>query len=338
MGESNFEKGVPRNVQSINWSQKVTVEDDIEFLVYKNSLDSGVFLAVKNLIEIFCELGTVLQWSEITGYPYMPMIFDINGEIVRVFPHDSTYYIGDLKFYIVGSATENDIRDNVNTVKYYKNKQLNVSADNYIEDWKNSYGNEYSDEEKIKYMLPIFNRLEIENKIGKIIIDVGSGARPISRNINGAHKIISIDLGGDEFFNEERCHLNLDLKKLNQKLYSIKKSIIKICKNFDINLNDEKNTQVDTVIFSEILNYVDYEKVLLEANNYLKNNGRFIIINNVDRGYQRLFSKDKIKSNSVLKSFLNKNGFSIEEENFPWGETYGRKDKEMIFLVAQKNE
>lgn len=62
--------------------------------------------------------------------------------------------------------------------------------------------------------------------------------------------------------------------------------------------------QVDTMIFSDLLNYVDYKQLLSLVYLFLKDNGRFFVFNRVGHGVKSLFSDRRPNSTEELVSFL----------------------------------
>jgi len=92
-------------------------------------------------------------------------------------------------------------------------------------------------------------------------------------------------------------------------------------------------------VFSDLLNYVDYRKVLRGFAEYLKRDGRMIILNFPTRGNQALFSGKGLKDNRGLYRCLEEHGFEIEDKSFPCrpaGET--DEAEELIVLVARKGQ
>jgi hypothetical protein len=95
--------------------------------------------------------------------------------------------------------------------------------------------------------------------------------------------------------------------------------------------------QVDTIVVSDLLNYVDFRKVLGAFGKYLKPGGRFIVNNLPMRGNQALFSDKGLKDNRDLYQFLEEEGFEIEHKSFP-KRSAGATDEsgELLILVARK--
>src|SRR5258708_12646934 len=65
--------------------------------------------------------------------------------------------------------------------------------------WQEYWGETYAPELKHRLLKPLFDELDSEGKIGDLIIDIGSGARPVSRLLKAkpARKRICIDIESD---------------------------------------------------------------------------------------------------------------------------------------------
>jgi len=212
------------------------------------------------------------------------------------------------------------------------------------EEWKRNWGREYDRPIKKGWLSPLFNEMESKGEFGEVIVDVGSGEDPVSDFIPGKHKVITIDLHGEEgsYCNNE-VHVNTDIERAaDEDTYSAKKLILKISKFLGINLRGEQSKEkVNSMVFSEILNYVNYQEVLRSCAQYLKPGGRFVILNMPTRGHKKLYSKKGLKNNSDLYNFLKDGNFEIEKKMFPWAadeKDLEKEEGEMILLVARKKE
>ena len=77
--------------------------------------------------------------------------------------------------------------------------------------------------------------------------------------------------------------------------------------------------QIDTIVCSDVLNYVDYQKVITSLKAYMKPGARLILAEMPGRGYKQLHSGAGLDSAFTLESFLERSGFEIEirRENWP---------------------
>jgi len=62
--------------------------------------------------------------------------------------------------------------------------------------------------------------------------------------------------------------------------------------------------QIDTMIFSDLLNYVDYKQLLSLVYLFLKDNGRFFVFNRPNHGIKSLSSDRRLNSTEELMVFL----------------------------------
>ncbi len=91
------------------------------------------------------------------------------------------------------------------------------------------------------------------------------------------------------------------------------------------------------MVFADLLNYVDFRKVLRGFGNYLKPGGRMVIVNLPMRGNQSLFSDKGLKDNRELYEFLQEHRFEIEHKSFPCRDPKATDEaEELIVLVARK--
>lgn len=212
--------------------------------------------------------------------------------------------------------------------------------------WKKEWGKQdYGAWEKFKTLGPLFDELQKEGKIGELVVDVGSNYFPVSQHIPGKHKIITLDITGQEtslnmrVLHNETLHVRHDAEHVSQPTaFDSKRALVKIAEFLGVDSRNEKDRKyADTILFSEILNYVDFRSVLSGFSAHLKPGGRFIIINQPERGYEELFSEAGVKDNGELKEFLASQGFEIEKTVYPWRvEGPWSHGLDMIFLVARK--
>ncbi|MBV8481750.1 MAG: class I SAM-dependent methyltransferase [Verrucomicrobia bacterium] len=207
--------------------------------------------------------------------------------------------------------------------------------------WQEYWGETYAPELKQRLLKPLFDELEKEGKIGNLIVDLGSGAHPVTRllAIRPGRKRVCIDIAADNAGSVDELRLRLDAEKIGQlDQMSFRKALLRVCGFLEIDLRkDAGKQQVDTIVIADTLNYVDFRKVLNGLANYLKPNGRIIILNLPYRGNHTLFSDLGLKDNRQLYPVLEERGFEIEHKSFPKrprNET--DESEELIVLVARK--
>ena len=98
-----------------------------------------------------------------------------------------------------------------------------------------------------------------------------------------------------------------------------------------------REEEATTILFSDILNYVDFRKVVGRSAEFLKTEGRIIIVNLPGRGVREEFSENGLKKNEDPYHFLEERNLAIESKAFPCryrGVT--DESEEMIVLAARK--
>ena len=148
--------------------------------------------------------------------------------------------------------------------------------------WQEYWGETYAPELKQQLMKPVFGRLEAEEKIGKVIIDVGSGASPVTQLLKTkpGRKRVCVDIAADNGGSLEELRVRLDAEKVGQfSALSFRKAILRVCAFLEINpKTDERTERADTIVYSDILNYVDFRKVLSGFAKYLKPDGYVVSV------------------------------------------------------------
>ena len=161
-------------------------------------------------------------------------------------------------------------------------------TENDANPWQQYWGESYGPESKQQLLKPVFGELEREEKIGNLIIDVGSGASPVTQLLKArpARKRICIDIAADNVGSLNDLRIRLDAEKVGQfGSLSFRKALLRVCAFLGINPKTEAKTErADTIVFSDMLNYVDFRKVLAGFAKYLKPGGRIIAFNLPNRG------------------------------------------------------
>jgi len=207
--------------------------------------------------------------------------------------------------------------------------------------WQQYWGESYGPALKRLLLNPVFGKLETEEKIGNLIVDVGSGTSPVTQLVKTkpGRKRICVDIAADNVGSLDELRIRLDAEKVGQfRTLSFRKALLRVCAFLQINPKTEAKTErADTLVFSDMLNYVDFRKVLNGFAEYLKPGGRIIVFNLANRGNGLLFSDKGLKDNRQLYAFLEEHHFEIEHKAFPKrprNET--DESEELIVLVARK--
>jgi SAM-dependent methyltransferase len=206
--------------------------------------------------------------------------------------------------------------------------------------WQQYWGESYGPDLKRWLLKPVFEDLEQHGKVGNLIVDIGSGANPVTRLLQAIHgrKRILIDIAADNTRSDSEQKIRLDVETIIQpRRLSFKKAMLRASRFLDLDPRTGVPARADTIVFSDLLNYVDFQSVLRGFADYLKPGGRFIITNLPMRGNQALFSDKGLKDNHQLLRFLEDHHFEIEHKSFPCvpRETTDYSD-ELIVLVARK--
>ena len=207
--------------------------------------------------------------------------------------------------------------------------------------WQEYWGETYAPELKQRLLKPLFDELEKEGKIGNLIVDIGSGAQPVTRLLEPRpeRKRVFVDIAADNRGSVDELKLRLDVEKIgNPEQLSCRKALLRVCTFLQIDVRTGVEIErADTMVISDTLNYVDFRNVLSGLASYLKPNGRIVILNLPYRGNRTLFSDLGLKDNCQLYPFLEEQGFEIEYKAFPKrprNET--DESEELIVLVARK--
>lgn len=179
--------------------------------------------------------------------------------------------------------------------------------------WEDYWGDTYQQGRKVTIFSPLFQEMYNRGQLGKNIVDVGSGMWPMSSFLPeelGA-RIVSIDrAGGEHTYGERGLKIRFDLDDIEQ-VALVREKIAKVAKFLGVEESDSRR-QIDCFVFSDVLNYVGYKKVLRFFKKYLKNGGRFILNEWPGRGYTNLHSENGLDSIENLYRLLQKEDFDIE--------------------------
>jgi len=208
--------------------------------------------------------------------------------------------------------------------------------------WEENWGASYSAELKRHLIDSVFKRLDHEGKLGSLIVDVGSGASPVSQLLPSApdRKFIFIDVAGANSSSLDTQRIRLDAENIARPdLLGYRKALIRVCRFLALDPRAQaREERATAMVFSDILNYVDYRNVVSGFAIFLKSGGRIIIVNHPTRGIRARFAEMGLKKNEDFYLFLDEQNLEIESKDFPCrpdGET--DESEEMIVLVARKS-
>src|SRR5215469_2112967 len=98
--------------------------------------------------------------------------------------------------------------------------------------WQEYWGDTYAPELKQKLLQPVFEKLDAEEKIGKLIIDVGSGASPVTRLLRSkpGRKRLCVDIAADNAGSTDELRVRLDAEKIGEfRALSFRKALLRVC-------------------------------------------------------------------------------------------------------------
>lgn len=215
--------------------------------------------------------------------------------------------------------------------------------------WKDEWGTSYSDRVKANSLSPALQRWETEGKLGPVILDLGSGGKPTTRQLREHHQFIDIDFGArDENTYQDRLRLALDINEIPTMSFATRRAIVNIARFLKLDLEEPPSPkQIDTVICSEIINYINYQAVLRTIKQYMKPGARLCILNQPDRcppAMQKLLHDNRPFVNCEILEFLEAEGFEIEEVRYPYNDILDDEDfhkykehpeRDMILILAR---
>jgi hypothetical protein len=130
-------------------------------------------------------------------------------------------------------------------------------TENDANPWQQYWGESYGPESKQLLLKPVFDKLETEEKVGDLIIDVGSGASPVTQLLKAkpARKRIWIDIAADNVGSPDDLRIRFDAEKAGQLgSLSFRKALLRVCAFLGINPKTGARTEgADTIVFSDML-------------------------------------------------------------------------------------
>lgn len=215
----------------------------------------------------------------------------------------------------------------------------------------NSYRGDFYNLERKNQYREFLLKLSYMNILGKRLIDVGWGVKSVIEHLpSNLYKKTFIDLSSsinDKKIDSQRVLIQMDLPHLIETTHREFKKFMKKLYAF---LGEEKNEDsgsdpcqrgeyVDTIIYSDILNYIDYQRILSSFYKNLKTGGRKIVFNKINMGIQNLFSPYRPRSNWEILRYLQHDLKMVIEyrESYPVirGDPY-EADNAVFIIVARK--
>jgi SAM-dependent methyltransferase len=249
-----------------------------------------------------------------SGSVCVPLFIDYQ----KIYPLSTRDDVG--KLY----SKEYTIKDMENPRQHFWEKA--GGASDYNAEWK---------EKVIGYIQKILKKEGIE--VGSVILDLGSGKKPVSELIAPSDsKVIYVDFNAPEegSAHDPHMHIQRDIHDLLENdSFSLRRSQLEAAKFVGVDPRSESTEHIDTVIVSDILNYVPSREVLQRADAYLKPGGVLIILNQPGRTFDyaaHTLSPEGASDNESLKLFLTE-----ELEMVP---VYEETTKDNYFIGAYQKQ
>jgi hypothetical protein len=152
----------------------------------------------------------------------------------------------------------------------------------------------YDYEYKLMQVLPVLLIMQKEGKLGNVIADIGAGPKSIVNQLKGEDlKLVKIDIAGESFSTDSEIQQKMDVEKLHNLDWQTKKTLLSMREWLEgNNIDTQHGPVVDTMVISDLLNYVDYKQTLPSLLKFIKPGGRVIIVNTPGYGYITKFAED----------------------------------------------
>lgn len=192
--------------------------------------------------------------------------------------------------------------------------------------WSSLLGSAYVVGNSSALLVQFLKNLDKERKLGNVIVDLGSGPR-FMKDVHGhrvkrifypvkGKKVVRVDIALPSVAvrGSNVLDIRADIENTAPDSISQKAKFLRVAKHLGVapRARGEEARVVDSMIFFDVLNYVDYKRTLSGLSRYLKIGGRVIISNYPGYGPKIRFSEKRPKTNEELIDFLKANGFEIE--------------------------
>ena len=166
-------------------------------------------------------------------------------------------------------------------------------------------------------------KYDLQEAIGTTVLFMGCGHKPSSTELIREHRIILTDIS------EKVCELctspNVTTIECDLFLFATHPPPVYTQALAAV------GGSLDTIIASNIINYLPWEDVFRSINQDLKNGGLFFLEYEIDRGYRAAFHRSRpLNYNSVIAFFEDTVGHKIIEIN--------KRDREPLILISKKRQ
>ncbi len=226
-----------------------------------------------------------------------------------------------------------------------------MKRENSSSTWNSYWGNNYNQDRKNQYR-QFLQSLSQTETLGRTLIDVGCGLYPVTSELSDLrHRKIYLDISQgiqNQINDESNLFVQTDLHRLLENNHrDFKRYMKKICRfvgneeleNSRSGFKPSLSSFADSIVYSDIINYIDYQQVFKRMYQFLKIGGRKIIFNKINMGIYELLSDKRPKSNWELLMFLQKNLRMVIEYRHAMPLILGDHDeidRAVYILIARK--
>lgn len=206
---------------------------------------------------------------------------------------------------------------------YPENKRPRDDAEHAAakQDWWMMWESGYDRKAKEPLWDSLFAKLQSANQLGAMVAEIGSGAYPVTNKLPELYgiKVIAVDIASIDSVklraNFSAITFDVELLDVNQN--ATRKAISKVCHDLRLYAPCVKEgpRQLDSIVCSDILNYVDYRSVIPRLTKYLRVGGKLLIMEAPRRGAPEFFSPRGYDSVENLIQLLKQNGFVVESKD-----------------------
>jgi SAM-dependent methyltransferase len=166
-------------------------------------------------------------------------------------------------------------------------------------------------------------KYDLFEAIGSTVLIMGCGHKPSSDELIREHRILLIDIS--EGIRELKISPNVTTIECDLVLFAAQRP------SPYAEALAAAGGSLDTIIASNIINYLPWQDVFRNVNRDLKNGGLFFLEYEIDRGYAAAFHRNRpLNYNSVIAFFEDTVRHKILEIN--------KRERESLILVSKKKQ
>lgn len=186
-------------------------------------------------------------------------------------------------------------------------------------EWRKEWGNGYSPDFKARMLKPLLDDMDSRRKLGGVLADIGSGCMRSKNGESGyayypsrGKTVVRVDIGMPYPYRVRGNTLELQADVESLELDSVAQRRRLALLSRHLSTPKGQVPRADTIILSDILNYVDFRRVISGLLRFLRPGGRMVICNTPGMGFPDMFSDHGVKGNNELAHFIRSRGMFIE--------------------------